>query len=191
MACTRPTICIAVGGYPGRDGLGHTLAVTWNGTRWRVLKTPSPGTRLSDLASVSCASPVSCIAVGSYLNIGQPFTTTLAEQWNGTSWRALPPLRTGRGGSLLAISCTGATHCIALGAQVRPGHAGPLAEAWNGTTWRMLPTANLGTANGNLLSISCPRADRCTAAGDYFGTADNARPLTEEWNGSRWRLTNQ
>ena len=55
----------------------------------------------------------------------------------------------------------------------------------------MLPTANLGTANGNLLSISCPRADRCTAAGDYFGTAGNARPLTEEWNGSRWRLTNQ
>jgi hypothetical protein len=125
------------------------------------------------------------------VNIGQPFAQTLAEQWNGTRWRVLPPLTTGRGGSLLAISCTGAAHCIAIGAQVRSGTSGPLAEAWNGARWRMLPTANLGTANGNLLSVSCPRADRCVAAGDYAGTAGIARPLTEEWNGHRWRLISQ
>jgi hypothetical protein len=26
------------------------------------------------------------------------------------------------------------------------------------------------------------------AAGDYVGTAGIGRPLTEEWNGRRWRL---
>jgi hypothetical protein len=88
------------------------------------------------------------------VNIGQPFAQTLTEQWNGARWRVLPQLTTGRGGSLLAISCTGAAHCIAIEAQVRSGTSGPLAEAWNGARCRMLPTANLGTAKGNLLSVS-------------------------------------
>lgn len=191
ISCARSDRCMATGGSFSPAGIPVTLAESWNGISWRVLRTPSPGTRLSDLASVSCASPASCIAVGYYLNIGQPFGQALAEQWNGTRWRVLPPLNTGRGGSLLAISCTGAARCIAIGAQVRAGGGGPLAEAWNGIRWRMLRTANLGTANGNLLSVSCPRADRCVAAGDYFGTAGIARPLTEQWNGERWRLINQ
>jgi hypothetical protein len=64
-----------------------------------------------------------------------------------------------------------------------------VAEAWNGTRWHVLPTASLGTTRGNLLALSCPRPGYCAAAGDYFGTAGIARPLTEEWNGSQWRLT--
>jgi hypothetical protein len=72
---------------------------------------------------------------------------------------------------------------------VTAGNGGPVAEAWNRTRWHVLPTASLGTAHGNLLALSCPSPDYCAAAGDYFGTADFARPLTEEWSRSRWRLT--
>jgi hypothetical protein len=168
-----------------------SLAESWNGRSWRVLRSPSPGTAVSDLAGVSCASPASCIAVGFYLDRGRPFGQALAEQWNGTRWRVLPPPATGRGGSLLAISCTGAARCIAIGAQAGRGTGGPLAEAWNGTRWRLLPTANLGAATGNLLSLSCAQAESCVAAGDYLGPAGLARPLAEEWNGVRWRLISQ
>jgi uncharacterized membrane protein len=190
ISCAGPERCMATGtSFNPATGATITLAESWNGGRWQLLRTQSPGTRVSDLASVSCASPARCVAVGFYLNSGQPFAQALAETWNGIRWRILPPLATGRGGSLLAVSCTGLAQCIAIGAQVTAGNGGPLAEAWNGTRWHVLPTASLGTAHGNLLALSCPRPGHCAAAGDYFGTAGITRPLTEEWNGSRWRLT--
>lgn len=192
ISCARSDRCMATGTRFAAAGRTVALAESWNGIRWRVLRTPSPGTMVTDLAGVSCAGPARCIAVGYDMNRGQPAGTALAERWNGTRWRLLPRPRTGSGSSsLLAVSCTGPARCLALGAQVRNGTGGPLAEAWNGTRWRTLPTASLGTANANLLSISCPRPGRCTAVGDDVGTAGHARPLAEQWNGRRWRVTSQ
>lgn len=161
----------------------------------RAQAQPPAATAASDIAlsGVSCADGAHCLAVGQETanpDIGRDF----AQAWNGRSWRVLTPPSPGSPAALNGVACTGPAAFIAVGTYAGTNgqgssSGGPLAEAWNGTTWRILPTANPGTANANLLSVSCPRADRCTAAGDYFGTTGIARPLTEEWNGDRWRLT--
>jgi hypothetical protein len=77
----------------GFSPTGRTVALTesWNCLCWRVLRTPSPGTMVSDLASVSCSGPAGCVAVGYDVNRGQPVGQPLAEQWNGNRWRVLRP----------------------------------------------------------------------------------------------------
>jgi hypothetical protein len=42
VSCTAASSCMAVGSQLGQVGSGQTLAEAWNGTRWRVVRTPSP-----------------------------------------------------------------------------------------------------------------------------------------------------
>ena len=129
---------------------------------------------------MSCTSAARCIAVGDH------GARTLAEAWNGTSWRILntPALASS---SLTSVSCTSAARCIAVG-----GHGtGTLAEAWNGTSWRILKTRNpAGTVSSSLTSVSCTSAARCMAAG-YAAAVNYLRgqlPVAEAWNGTSWRV---
>lgn len=42
--------------------------------------------------------------------------------------------------------------------------------------------------NAGLSGVSCLSASFCMAVGGYTGTLGGSRPLSEEWNGSRWRV---
>jgi hypothetical protein len=70
VSCVATNACTAVGDYyTVRTGTPKTLVESWNGTRWSVVPSPSPGTPgdpLSQpyLAGVSCVSPTACTAVG-------------------------------------------------------------------------------------------------------------------------------
>jgi hypothetical protein len=157
----------------------HTLAETRSGNRWRILAPPdSSGTAPSSLASVSCTGADRCIAVG------DRGTRTLAEAWNGASWRILNTLAL-PSSSLASVSCTGADRCIAVGDH----GARTLAEAWNGTSWRILNTRS--PARSSLTSVSCLPA-RCMAVGSMaphiiHGLAPR-QPFAEAWNGTSWRV---
>jgi hypothetical protein len=92
VSCTAASRCVAVGeSGPGR----LLLAEAWNGTRWKILKTPHPprGTA-SFLNQVSCTSARHCVAVGSR-GAGRN-ASALAEIWNGRTWR-VSPARAARG----------------------------------------------------------------------------------------------
>ena len=193
VSCHSASRCLAVGFRSRQTPAGLltlTLAEIWDGLRWRVLQTPSPGTVLSDLAGVSCGAAASCVAVGGYLDRGQPLEKPLAETWNGTRWRTTPVPGQGTGGSLLGISCP-AARCVAIGAEATTTRSGPVADEWDGTRWHRLPGPEPAAAHDNLVSISCPRAGRCVAVGDSFGHAGTARALAEEWNGRQWHLINR
>ncbi len=62
-----------------------TVAEQWNGTAWTVLTTPSPAT-FSALGSVSCTSPVHCVAVGGSSATATGTVSPLTEVWNGSAW---------------------------------------------------------------------------------------------------------
>ena len=72
---------MVVGWYRGVN----TLAETWNGASWRLMRTRDPAPDRA-LTSVSCASMTDCVAVGEY-DKGCPSCTprNLSEVWNGTS----------------------------------------------------------------------------------------------------------
>jgi hypothetical protein len=85
ISCTGPAACMATGGGASGEGeSGFTMAQSWNGTSWNLVKSPSPGSFSDALLGVSCTGPSSCMAVGNFQGIGNEFT--LAEAWNGTAW---------------------------------------------------------------------------------------------------------
>lgn len=148
VSCTSPSTCIAVGGRQDRAGAGVTLAESWNGTAWSVLKTPNPsGANRSSLVGVSCTSATFCIAVGTT----DSGSSTLAEAWNGTSWsiRQTPSVP---GAQFNGVSCTTPTACTIVGFNVSGTARYALAERWNGTSWSVQSTAP-GTPASSLASV--------------------------------------
>jgi hypothetical protein len=64
-----------------------------------------------------------------------------------------------------------------------------MAERWNGTAWSVLPVpVPAGTADGNLLGISCTSATACTAVGHYQISSGAMRTLAEFWDGTSWSV---
>jgi hypothetical protein len=194
ISCSAQAACTALAG-------GTTLVERWNGTVWTGQTVAIPHTPVSpttQLYGVTCTSTDLCTAVGywhyakSVCNNGQPTcnclrlpychllsgSSTLAEQWNGSTWA----IETTPGsGYLYDVSCPAATDCTAVGwdATFLGGSGNPVAEAWNGSTWsaETIPEP----ASGSLQEVSCTAAANCVAVGD----ASNAT-LAEGWNGTGW-----
>src|SRR5712691_1660011 len=152
--CTSPANCMAVGDQASR----------WDGRAW----TPVRLTRVDQLRTISCASSGDCVATG-ISNAARFGDTTMAESWNGTSWRVLPvPLE-----SIQLISCASATFCLAV-----KNSEPPAAESWNGSKWSALPPPSQQPAG--VQDLSCSSASNCVLLG--FDTASI-------WNGTSWQTT--
>jgi len=178
-------------GYNSKTGAQVTLAETWNGTKWRILATQTPGSS-GTLNGVACSAASACLAVGGHRHSGTfILNATLSEQWNGHTWRVRsspnPPNANFAGFD--GISCTGPAACMATGfASGEEGESGiTLAESWNGTSWRLLKAPSPGSSSDELLGVSCTSSSSCMAVGDF----ENAGPqftLAEAWDGTHWRV---
>ena len=175
VSCWSNTFCTAV----GYSAAGRPAAERWNGASWVVTAVPSPkGTTYSTLDGVSCPTPASCTAVGSWFSTSGT-ATALVERWNGTTWSIVPaPGPAGAvGTTLTAVSCHGPAKCTAVG-----GHDGlvgypftgdhPLVEESNGASWSVVPAAEPAGSHGTALAgVSCPTAAGCIAAGAHLVAA--------------------
>src|SRR5215472_116059 len=117
-SCTSATACAAVGYQFDSGGTVVALAETWDGKIWRVRAVPSPaGATGSRLFGISCTSASTCTAVGTYVSGFLGPGLPLAERWNGINWRvqaaAIPA--GAKSARLLAVSCSSATACTAVG----------------------------------------------------------------------------
>jgi len=180
VSCVSATACTAVGYYETRNFHDKTLVESWNGTRWSVVPTPSPGNTGSDLSGVSCVAANACTAVGASSSNGNTLST-LIESWDGTRWSVVPSPNPATGGGLSGVSCVSADACMAVGfSGSETGVHGTLAESWDGTRWSVVPTPNPGVENRVLNGVSCASATTCTAAGDFYSHAQAAfRTLIE------------
>src|SRR5262249_52837033 len=148
VSCPSRSSCLAVGGHgnPFNEIPPGTLAERWNGRGWRIQPTPNPPGGGWWLTAVACTAPSACTAVGG--SIEPPGRTpggTLAERWNGHTWRIQPtPSLPGKAVKLLGgVACTSRSSCMAVGNEFDPATGqslGTLAERWDGRTWRILPT---------------------------------------------------
>ena len=115
VSCLAGNACIAVGWWA--SSTGHDLVERWNGKRWSIVANRTPaGAVFVGLSGVSCASIVACMAVG-FNTAYDGSTQMFAERWNRHNW-SLQPIRTPAGTSgnqLVAVSCTAATRCTAVG----------------------------------------------------------------------------
>jgi hypothetical protein len=164
-----------------------TLAERRTGGTWTVQSTPNPrGAASSVLNSVSCPSGSACTAVGQFV-AGSGAQLTLAERWNGRSWRIQPtPKPAGSPSStLFAVACPAAHACTAVGTS----NSKLLVERWGGARWRIQsapvpPGAQFSELNG----VSCTAATSCIAVGDYVDSSGRDVTLAEQWTGTRWRI---
>jgi hypothetical protein len=175
VSCTSPTFCEAVGSYLDTTiGLNVPLAATWNGTSWSLQ--PAPGTDPGSFNSeqfntVSCASPTVCEAWASGNGISQGIT--LAEQWNGSSWK-LQTVPSGNA-TVNSVSCSSNRFCEAVGTGV--------AYTWDGSAWTA-QTIPAPAGTGNLGGVSCTSKKFCEATGEYYN--GDVVTVAARWNGKAW-----
>ena len=142
-------------------------------------------------SSVSCATARSCMAVGS------PWSQTLTELWNGTTWSTVPsPNTSAPYNELSSVSCASPTSCMAVGSSDDNSIEGayvslPLAEFWNGAAWSIVPTPYVPGDDFDqnyFQTVSCTSTTNCMA----LGTTVNAHfeylfySFMEMWNGTVW-----
>jgi photosystem II stability/assembly factor-like uncharacterized protein len=157
--------------------------------RWSIMSTPDPSA-INELLAVSCASDTFCVTVGFQEGPTGADFGTLIEQWDGTSWSAVPSPNPADHSGLLDVSCTSPTRCVAVGVTyttvIPTFKSATLVESWDGTTWTVIPSPNDSPAQNRLNSVSCISATACVAVGST--NAENQTPLGEVWDGTSWKL---
>ena len=124
--------CTAVGQYAALNESTPPLVEVWDGTGWSLV---AGVTGNGQLDGIDCTGISTCMAVGSYAN------HEIDGAWSNAAI-AKPP---GTYGPVLAsVSCTSASHCIAVG--FATGKASDttynLSEIWKGSSWALLSTPN-------------------------------------------------
>lgn len=186
ISCTTPVNCTAVGFYHdptlGDRALAQDFTLRWHDA------SPAPlnGVLATGLSAVSCVSPDSCLAVGSFEdNTG---FQTFSEIWDGSSWFVPAQPLKARIGNLDAVSCRAATFCVAVGDVIRAGIPVSLAEVWNGVGWAIQGTPNpSGASRVFLTGVSCPAKNACTAVG-WYDRGSAQLTIAEHWNGHSWKI---
>ena len=128
VSCVAPGACEAVG-----ESTAGAYVAAWNGTTWTeqaVLPVPS-GAVADIVAGLSCTSATACTAVGHTTGTAPYGGQTLAEAWDGTSWRIqATPSPASTLNELSGVSCVAAGPCVAAGSAPDPGgYSATLVEA--------------------------------------------------------------
>jgi hypothetical protein len=178
VSCVAASFCAAVGYYTGSgSGVSWPLVEMWDGSGWSNVPGPDTGTDKGQLVGVSCLSPISCTAVGSFVSQGS--TEGLVASWDGTSWSVVP---SSVENTLSDISCVSATSCTAVG-----GLFGAIVETWDGSTWSTIPSPDPGDSV-DLNGVSCVSATSCTAVGNSI-SGGISQTFVETWDGASWTVT--
>jgi hypothetical protein len=114
VSCAGFGFCVATGNtFNGQ--IYQTLIETWNGATWSLTSSPDPSTTATaTLEGVDCFSATTCTALGRTGPAG--FGSTLAENWNGTSWSVVPTPNQGSNGTeFYGVSCITNWACVGVG----------------------------------------------------------------------------
>jgi hypothetical protein len=116
VAATSPTNAWAVGDFDNGTSL-QTLIEHWNGSRWKRVAAPSPGSVSNDLHGVTALSASNVWAVGGSYDGGADGGQTLIEHWNGTAWAQVPSPDPGaaNGNNLFGVAGASARNIWAVG----------------------------------------------------------------------------
>jgi hypothetical protein len=169
------------GGLPGRTLIEH-----WDGTRWRIVQSPSPDSQFNELRGVAALSANDVWAVG--FRGGTKTETpieTLILHWDGSGWSQVPsPNIAGGANQLFGITTISAENIWAVGTAA----GAPLAMRWNGSDWSVVPVQRDGGLSAEkLTAVSGSAGSDIWAVGDGKGIFTNQTFATiRHWDGARW-----
>jgi hypothetical protein len=84
--------------------------------------------------------------------------------------------------TLLAVSCTSPTNCVAVGQSYADFK--PLALHYDGTSWQSKPAQSLSGGDTSANGVMCVTSTNCTMVGDGWAGADTT--MMQRWNGLVW-----
>ncbi len=176
VAALSPDNTWAVGFHQNYKGLYErpekTLIEHWDGSRWKVVTSPSPGSFYNSLSAVTAVSPTNIWAVGSQGSL-QGTSTTLIEHWDGTSWSVVPSPNVGTyGNGLEAVTALSSSDVWTVGEYANTNYGGyTLIERWDGTQWSVVPSPNVGNFENGLRSVAGAAPSDIWAVGFELGRA--------------------
>jgi hypothetical protein len=210
VSCPSATSCVAVGSYDDSAGRQQALIATGNAGTWTAQKVSLSSfstytNPYGQLTQVSCASPGSCVAVGSFRDSADN-DEGLIETESGGSWSSSRPDLSHLGnasgapeGEVTAVSCPSGGNCTAVGFYLDNSTGGGSDQgmllqqtggSWGPATEARLPSNANATASAqfaDLYSVSCAATGDCTAVGSYDATTSSyveAYAVTE--TGGSW-----
>jgi hypothetical protein len=151
----------------------------WNGSRWSIVRSPTPsGATSSVLESVDAIAADDIWATGSVSN-GSDFSP-LIEHWNGTRWRVVSHPFTSTTQTLRDVArIPGSTRAWVVGTS---GDA-TLTGRSTGTTWAEVDAPEVDSMSHTLEGVSASSPKDAWAVGSH-GT----QTLAEHWTGSAWSI---
>ena len=150
----------------------HTLTEHWDGTRWRVV--PSPTGTYDVLEAVTAVSTNDVWAVG--------YTSDASEilHWDGRRWRLSSSGTIGNYAGYRGISALAENDIWAIGFS-----EGTLTEHWNGTVWTRIPSPNPSRIGNSLYSVAAIAPNDVWTVGQGYASPVN-QTLALHWDGSAW-----
>jgi hypothetical protein len=163
---------------------GVPLAQHWNGSGWKLSRTPSLGGGFAALNGVTALASNDVWAVGHHDG------DTLIEHWNGASWSIVPSPNGSRSDSeLYAVSALAPNDVWAVGETSDFNHSSTLVEHWDGTSWTVVASRN-GTKPKTALNgvLALGPNDVWAVGTTYDDLTVVFRTFTEHWDGTSWTV---
>lgn len=156
----------AVGFYYAKHNR-KTLIERWDGTSWRIIASPDPGSD-NELEGVTTISAHDIWAVGFSYSATNALASTLTEHWNGSQWSVVPsPNTSSSDNQLSGVTAVSSTNVWAVGFYNNSPEQ-TLTEQWNGSSWNIIASANKGKHHNTLFAVSAiGRTGEVWAVGTY------------------------
>jgi hypothetical protein len=167
-----------------------TMILHWNGTAWSQVASPSPGSLVNELTSVSGSSSSDIWAAGESGASGSG-PLSLVLHWDGTAWSQVTSPNAGAAdeGWLYGVSAASPTAALAVGSTCASEcgdsdeQDATLGMDWNGTAWAVATTPSPVAARPVLSGVSALSPTQAWAVGSY---AITTQTLITQWNGTAW-----
>ena len=172
----------------GTNIVYQTLAEHWDGSHWRIVSSPDPGSGDNQLNGVAAVSTSDVWAVGADTN-SSLIDQTLVEHWDGSRWSVVPSPNAGQmGAGFDGIAIVSANDIWAVGTYLANGSTNyTLTEHWNGTKWSIVSSPNPQPGGNYLNKVVAISSSNVWAVGGSFNST-GAPTLVEHWNGSQWSV---
>jgi len=178
----------------------RTLIQHWNGTAWKTVVSPNPGS----VGSIGCINgntgnvltAVASISSNDVWAVGYFFPCNsllkpMALHWNGVNWSVVPTpkLNTNDNAVFNSVVALAANDVYAVG--YKPASNGAvltLIEHWDGVAWSVVSSPNANSTGNVLTGITANSPTDIWAVGTLTAPGIEVRTLALHFNGSTWSI---
>jgi len=180
VSCASAGNCTAAGSYSvsssGQLPTEAYVADEVNGTWGDAIEVPGTAAlntgQVAAVNSLSCPSAGNCAAGGFFDDSSGARLAFVVNEVNGTWDDAVEVPGTTGSTAVNSVSCASAGNCVAGGGLLSPsGSQAFVVNEVNGAWGEATQIAGVPEVNAAAISVSCPSAGSCVAAGSYDSTS--------------------